>query len=171
MKKYGKDFPKKSKSIEFYPPENYSSAEIDYIHWRRTNKKLTISLIVQLASKGYIRIDEIENNKKKEIQITNWIIKPIKQKQYDDLVSDRVIKVKKLKLVDSTILNKKELPMMTYLFKTGDENKEYGETIIAKVKGFKNFLETVEKDKLGSLILENPNYFYNILLENIICII
>ncbi len=40
---------------------------------------------------------------------------------------------------------------------------EYGETVIAKVKGFKNFLETAEKEKLEALVLENPNYFYSIL--------
>ena len=40
---------------------------------------------------------------------------------------------------------------------------EYGEEIIAKVKGFKNFLETAEKDKLEALVLEDPSYFYNIL--------
>lgn len=334
-KKYGKNFPKKSETVEFYPPENYSSAEIGYIYGKQTNKKLTISLIVQLASKGYIKIDEVKN-KKKEIQITNLITKPKEALSYDDLVPKRVIKVRKLKVVDPKILNKKELTMMAYLFTKSDEKElksniekfekvrdsliekgfieiisdnedirleelnkrkeeyeasqkqyelekvnynnkigklpsltnlesivytrlfekdniiilsehktfykafedvesklksslkdliddkiatkkmiqsifisiitlilhlisyclvedmdpswniiytmsficiliniyftiimkrktEYGETIIAKVKGFKNFLETAEKDKLETLVLENPNYFYNIL--------
>lgn len=122
-KKFGKDFPAKSETVEFYPPENYSSAEIGYIYGRQTNKKLTISLIVQLASKGYIKIDEIEKNKKKEIQITNLMIRPVEQLSFDDLVPDRVIKVKKLKLADPTILDKSELTMMTYLFKKGDEKE------------------------------------------------
>ena len=60
-KKYGKDFPKKSKTIEFYPPEGLSSAEVGYIYGNRSNKKLTISLIIQLASKGYIKIDELKD--------------------------------------------------------------------------------------------------------------
>lgn len=122
-KKFGKDFPSKSQTVEFYPPENYSSAEIGYIYGKQTNKKLTISLIVQLASKGYIRIDEIEEKKKKEIQITNLMIRPKEQLTFDDLVPDRVIKVKKLRTADSTILDSKELAMMTYLFKTGDEKE------------------------------------------------
>lgn len=122
-KKYGKDFPKRVETVEFYPPENYSSAEIGYIYGKQTNKKLTISLIVELASKGYIKIDEIEKKKKKEIQITNMLIKPKEQLKFDDLVPNRVIKVKKLQLADPTILNKSELTMMTYLFKKGDEKE------------------------------------------------
>ena len=122
-KKFGKDFPNKAETVEFYPPENFSSAEIGYIYGRQTNKKLTISLIVQLASKGYIKIDEIEKNKKKEIQITNLMIRPVEQLSFDNLIPDRVIKVKKLKLADPTMLDKSELTMMTYLFKKSDEKE------------------------------------------------
>lgn len=119
-RKFGKDFPNKSETVEFYPPENYSAAEIGYIYGVQSNEKLTISLIVQLASKGYIKIDEVKN---KKIQITNLMIKPVEQLSSDDLIPDRVIKVKRLKLADSTVLNKNELKMMTYLFKKGDEKE------------------------------------------------
>lgn len=40
---------------------------------------------------------------------------------------------------------------------------KYGNEMLGKLKGFKNFLETVEKDKLEALVMENPNYFYDIL--------
>ncbi len=40
---------------------------------------------------------------------------------------------------------------------------ELGNALYGKIKGFKNFLETVEKDKLNALVEENPNYFYDIL--------
>ena len=40
---------------------------------------------------------------------------------------------------------------------------KYGNEMLGKLKGFKNFLETVEKDKLESLVMGNPNYFYDIL--------
>ena len=40
---------------------------------------------------------------------------------------------------------------------------EYGELMIAKVKGFRDFLVTCEKSKLDSLVNENPSYFYDIL--------
>ena len=40
---------------------------------------------------------------------------------------------------------------------------EYGELISARVKGFREFLLTAEKEKLEALVNENPNYFYDIL--------
>ena len=39
----------------------------------------------------------------------------------------------------------------------------YGNEILGKLIGFKNFLETCEKDKLEALVLENPSYFFDIL--------
>lgn len=123
-KKYGKNFPRRVETVEFYPPNDYSSAEIGYIFGRQSNKKLTISLIIQLASKGYIKIDEIKDKKKKEIQITNLMIKPTEQLSFDDLVPDRVINVKKLKEIDTTLLSSKEITMMRYLFKNNNFEKE-----------------------------------------------
>ena len=43
------------------------------------------------------------------------------------------------------------------------KNTYFGDEIISKIKGFKSYLEKVEKDKLDALVLENPNYFYDIL--------
>lgn len=40
---------------------------------------------------------------------------------------------------------------------------KYGTEILGKLKGFKNFLMTAEKEKLESLVMEYPNYFYDIL--------
>lgn len=40
---------------------------------------------------------------------------------------------------------------------------EYGTEMLGKIKGFRNFLETAEKDKLEKLVKEDPKYFYNIL--------
>ena len=39
----------------------------------------------------------------------------------------------------------------------------YGNEILGKIKGFKNFLITAEKDKLEAMVMENPTYFYDIL--------
>jgi len=39
----------------------------------------------------------------------------------------------------------------------------YGNQILGKIKGFKNYLETAEKDKLESMVMQDPSYFYNIL--------
>ena len=39
----------------------------------------------------------------------------------------------------------------------------YGEEVISKILGFRNFLILSEKNQLEELILENPSYFFNIL--------
>ena len=39
----------------------------------------------------------------------------------------------------------------------------YGNAMLGKLRGFKNFLETAEKDKLEAMVFENPTYFYDIL--------
>lgn len=40
---------------------------------------------------------------------------------------------------------------------------EYGNKVLGEINGFKKFLETAEKDKLESLVHDDPAYFYNIL--------
>lgn len=40
---------------------------------------------------------------------------------------------------------------------------EYGYNMLGRVKGFRNFLVTAEKDKLEALVMDDPQYFYNIL--------
>lgn len=49
------------------------------------------------------------------------------------------------------------------LYKTEPKRTEYGKEMLGKIRGFKNFLETAEKDKLESMVIENPTYFYDIL--------
>ena len=39
----------------------------------------------------------------------------------------------------------------------------YGNELLGKLKGFRNFLETAEKDKLETMVMQDPTYFYNIL--------
>lgn len=52
--------------------------------------------------------------------------------------------------------------MITILFAL-NKRTEYGTQILGKVKGFRNFLETAEKEKLEALVMDDPTYFYNIL--------
>ena len=40
---------------------------------------------------------------------------------------------------------------------------EYDNQILGKIRGFKHFLETAEKQKLEQLVMEDPTYFYDIL--------
>ena len=53
--------------------------------------------------------------------------------------------------------------LMLVCLKYLPKRTRYGNAILGKIKGFKNFLETAEKDKLESLVMQNPNYFYDIL--------
>ncbi len=39
----------------------------------------------------------------------------------------------------------------------------YGNEILRKIKGFRNFLKTVEKDRLEAMVMQDPSYFYDIL--------
>ena len=41
--------------------------------------------------------------------------------------------------------------------------EKYGLEMLGKIKGFKNFLATAEKDRLEALVNQNPTYFYDIL--------
>ena len=38
-----------------------------------------------------------------------------------------------------------------------------GTKMLGKIRGFKKFLETAEKERLEALVMKNPNYFYDIL--------
>ena len=40
---------------------------------------------------------------------------------------------------------------------------KYGYELLGRLKGFKNFLETAEIDKLEAMVTQNPTYFYDIL--------
>ena len=64
-------------------------------------------MIVQLASKGYIKIDELKE-KKKEIQITNLApIRPNELVSFDSTLPKRIIEVKKLKEAKNSNKNAK----------------------------------------------------------------
>ncbi len=47
--------------------------------------------------------------------------------------------------------------------KYSPKRTQYGNQILGKIKGFKTFLETAEKEQLEAMVLKNPSYFYNIL--------
>lgn len=68
-KKYGKDNKKRVQTVEFYAPDDLDPAQIGYIYGEKSIKKLTVSLIISLASKGYIKIEDIGNKQYKIINI------------------------------------------------------------------------------------------------------
>lgn len=53
--------------------------------------------------------------------------------------------------------------VMFLLYKAMPKRTQYGNEMLGKIRGFKKFLETVEKQKLDAMVMENPTYFYDIL--------
>ena len=129
--RYGKNHEKKIQTVEFYAPDKLSSAEIGYVYNKRqSSKKLTISLIISLASKGYIKIDELTGKDKGKIQITKLITKPKEVTMDKDLqTSKRTISVKKLKDIGDELTSDEDV-MMRYLF--GKDDVKVLETNIDK---------------------------------------
>ncbi len=283
---YGKDKPV-IETVEFYPPEGYNSAELAFLYKGEADDKAIVSLLIYLASKGYLKIEE---NEKKVLFSSTKDFTIYKLKEYDgtneaeklffnglfrtrtavtssDLYNRFYITVNRIK----KLLNKKEnktqifdkkslrlkkfiIPMMLIIFilitvkpfydtqmldelpialifpgigfslmisillsnspiatkifiviwgllfggiptlfvilpiicampiyaityfigivciiilyifrKIILKRTQFGLNILGKIKGFKRFLETAEKDQLESLVEKEPEYFYNIL--------
>lgn len=282
---FGKDKPV-IETVEFYPPEGYNSVELAFLYKGETDDKAIVSLLIYLASKGYLSIKETENKalfastkdftiyKLKEYDGTNEIEKLFFDGLFrtrssvtsSDLTNRFYITVNRIK----KLLNKKEnktkifdkkslqlrgfiIPMMLIIFilitvkpfydagmlselpvalifpgvgfslmlsiLTSSSPKSakifiifwgllfggiplfmilpiifltsisaityfigilciivlyvfrkiilkrtpFGLEILGKIKGFKRFLETAEKDQLEAMVEKEPEYFYNIL--------
>lgn len=231
-RKYGRD-DKVIETVEFYPPEGYNSAEIGFMYRGMADNKAIISLLVYLADKGYLKIEETDE---KVMFSKSKGYKIIKVKDYDgnneaeraffnglfkkkdtvthkdlynkfyttiDLVRSKIqsktnmckifeeVSSKKIKWVVLMIIAIIALMVMKSFIEYGPvggtvsaamygigilciialivfssimkKRTDYGNEILGKIRGFKKFLENAEKDKLESLVEENPKYFYNIL--------
>ena len=77
--KYGKD-EQVVETVEFYPPDGYNSAEVGFLYEGTASNESIISLLIYLANKGYLKIEETEEkmlfSKSKGFRI-------IKLKEYD----------------------------------------------------------------------------------------
>lgn len=148
--KYGKNHSKRIPTVEFYAPDDLDAAEVGFVYnkWNST-KKLTIALIIQLASKGYLKIDEIGEGKKSKIQLTKNHIKPENVKIDDNAVPEIAIKIEKIKDFDDNLDNNAR-KMMKYLFKESD-------TKILKAN-IDNFLEVKDSLVNGGYINVDEDY-------------
>ena len=286
-KKYGKD-DLVVDTVEFYPPEGFNSLEVGFIYNGKAKNEDVVSLIIYLANKGYIKIEEIEE---KSLFSTISSFKVVKLKDYDgDNINERLFleglfksgnsvtssqltnkfyttlnkilkningKDNKYKIFEKTAASKATLvlvfiittimsmvaiptlayssgiellitiilvlfytPFFLVVFKAGmakvarifvgvfitlhsavffstmpiatilmcdseyliaflfglvclialikvysimPKRTPYGNELYGKLKGFKNFLETAEKEKLESMVMQNPTYFFDIL--------
>ena len=55
------------------------------------------------------------------------------------------------------------LLILIIFLKSMPKRNQYGTELLGKIEGFKNFLETAEKERLEALVFQDPNYFFNIL--------
>lgn len=124
--RHGKDYNKHSETVEFYSPEGYDSASIGYIYKNDSGIKLAISTIIELASKGFIKINE--NEDKSVRTIINLC--PIDV----DKAINRKITISKLKEAKSA--SDKEI--MNSLFQNGETSKVITEN-------FNNFYSSAKK--------------------------
>lgn len=225
--KFGRD-KKVVKAVEFYPPENMSSADVAYWCNGAIDNKNLVPLLIELANEGYVEIIEKDSKHSKfEIRrlkqsysgpdrskwiFFNGLFKYLGSDvvREDDLKEEFYQTLAKIsKEYNSTqnrtkVFNKKSLLMriagwmisiisilstlfLSSLIIGGTEKTIFtaigviigicafilsffirqrtdaGHQILQKIEGFKLFLETAEKERLETLVEDDPKYFYNIL--------
>lgn len=77
--KYGRD-EMVVNTVEFYPPDDLNSADVAFIYNGHSEQKDIISLLIYLANKGYLRIEEYEET---TLMFKSKNFKIIKVKEYD----------------------------------------------------------------------------------------
>lgn len=118
-KKFGKD-DEVIETIEFYPPEGYNSAEVGFIYNGTATKESIISLIVYLANKGYLKIED--SNEGNFFEKDGFKI--IKIKDYDgDNQTEKMFFNGLFKGKTSKTVNIEKAKQIV------EEAKKYGETI------------------------------------------
>ena len=154
---HGKDYDKVSETVEFYPPDGLDASQIGYIYKKDTGKKLAIAMIVELASKGYIKIDESED--KSERTITN--LYPL---NFDGYINRKVV-VTKLK----DAKNKADVDLLNELFKDNSTQIEITTNIEDFYKKTKTLVAygfiKIESDTIDNYSEEEINNIKNQLLE------
>ena len=66
-------------------------------------------------------------------------------------------------LIINLVVGLVSLIVLTILMLHSERRTEYGKKMLGKIKGFRNFLMSAEKDRLEALVADNPTYFYDIL--------
>ena len=226
--KYGRD-KHVVPTVEFYPPEGMNSAEARLWYSGIANNEAVISLLVYLANKGYIKIENGKNKKDFVLRLVKnydgtdenenlfmqglfknrLVVTPADLKNHFYMYVNDIRANLNSRESRSKIYNPKSITMkvisfiliavcffagMFVLFSAVgaglnfDSNMkialvliiaftvaaviitcfmlqrtEKGNELMGKLMGFREFLETAEKEKLEALVEENPTYFYDIL--------
>ncbi len=137
--KYGKDI-ETVDTVEFYPPEGYNSAEIGFLYRGYSTDMDTISLLIYLANKGYIKIND-EKQKSLFSSVNSYTIE--KLKDYDgDNANEKMFM--DLLFANSNTVSKttfeRRLNSISYKVKATIDNKENRKNIIVKSAFSRNLL-------------------------------
>lgn len=222
----GKD-KKEIETVEFYAPDELDSAEVGYIYKKDGGRKLAISLIIELSSKGYILINDVDDKKTITKQTDSKVLeKLVPMTSNEEIVYDALFKngdtniisedkefytifqeieYNLIETLDSKIYDSKSYTYqkifafisliynayMIVVFVAIEDldpkysslsfvvlialsaifiitllmsrKSTYGEQLVAKIRGFKDYIKTAEKDQIDEMMKKNPNYYYDIL--------
>jgi len=148
-RKYGKD-DEVIETVEFYPPKGRNSAEVGFLYKGLADNKDVTSLLIYLANKGYIRIEECEN--KKDFKI-------IKVKDYDGYNKNE-------ELFLNGLFKKKasaSVSQVANIFKGQSVSYDYsgdGITEVTKDDLYDSFYVTLNRIKTNINRKENKNEIY-----------
>lgn len=156
--RYGKD-QKMVETTEFYPPERYNSAEVNFIYNGSADEKGIISLLIYLADKGYVKIEEIERkvifSEFKFSEFKSFKITKIKEydgnNEYEKIFFDGLFHGESKNYVD-----------MSKVIKTIKEAKALGERVTLK-DAFEESEEKISGEREEVTILDLCNSFYKTL--------
>ncbi len=102
--KFGKD-KMVVETVEFYPPDNLNSLDIAYLYKGNVDNKDVISLLIYLASKGYLKIEEnLVDLEQKKIPLSAQ-----KKEQINKKIKDLKEKIANLEKTDPT---SKKIPIL-----------------------------------------------------------
>ena len=149
--KYGKD-DKVIETVEFYPPEGYNPAEVQFLYNGEVDKKGIISLLIYLANQGYLKIEETEEkklfHKYKSFRITK-LKEYTGENKYEKIFFDGLFKVtspvRTINWENVDFVNELELSQKNY------EEKDS----VTELDLYDNFYVTI--NKLESLINSKEN--------------
>ncbi len=118
--KYGKDN-KVIETVEFYPPNGLNSAEVCFLYEGGVDTEGIVSLLIYLADKGYLKIEEISNNYKQDsIKLSN------EKRQTADLkIQELENKIRQEKLKDINSPKIKVLENSLQIYRNIDKPIEY----------------------------------------------
>ena len=168
--KYGKDN-KVTETVECYPPNGYNSAEIGFLYDGVANSQSIISLLIYLANKGYLKIEETEE-RGPFINSIGFKITKIKEydgnNEYEKIFFDGLFKnsnkiVNDVNETEEVIKEpKKYRSKMNQVYSeiSSDNYNDNDKNSVTSSELFNNFYKTIDKIEARMNSKENKNKIF-----------